>query len=75
MIAVGLMSGTSLDGIDAARVALRARPRGYDVETLAFVTVPFASGLPSKMRERILSKCDLPEPKKPEIQTPFALNS
>jgi len=49
MIAVGLMSGTSLDGIDAARVRLQPRGAGYTVQTLEFVTVPF----PAPLRERI----------------------
>ena len=51
MIAVGLMSGTSLDGIDAVRIALHPRPRGYDIETLAFLTLPFDPAL----RARILA--------------------
>jgi anhydro-N-acetylmuramic acid kinase len=51
VIAVGLISGTSLDGIDAVRVAVRPRGRGYHVETQAFLTVPFESGL----RARILA--------------------
>jgi anhydro-N-acetylmuramic acid kinase len=51
VIAVGLMSGTSLDGIDAVRVALRPRARGYDVETQAFTTLPFEAVL----RARILA--------------------
>ena len=51
MIAVGLMSGTSLDGIDAVRINVRPRARGYDVDTLAFVTLPFDAAL----RARILA--------------------
>jgi anhydro-N-acetylmuramic acid kinase len=51
VIAVGLISGTSLDGIDAVRVALRPRSGGYDVETQAFVTLPFDAVL----RARILA--------------------
>lgn len=49
MIAVGLMSGTSLDGIDAVRVALRPRTRGYDVETRAFMTLPFDAALRARI--------------------------
>ena len=41
MIAVGLMSGTSLDGIDAALVRLVPRGRSYEVDLLNFETVPF----------------------------------
>ncbi len=51
MIAVGLMSGTSLDGIDAVRIAVRPRADGYDVETQAFVTLPFEA----ELRRRILA--------------------
>jgi anhydro-N-acetylmuramic acid kinase len=52
VIAIGLMSGTSLDGIDAVRVAVRPRARGgYAVETLAWTTLPFEPGL----RARILA--------------------
>jgi anhydro-N-acetylmuramic acid kinase len=51
VIAVGLMCGTSLDGIDAARVAIRPLGRGYAVETQAFLTQPFAPAL----RARILA--------------------
>ena len=47
---VGLMSGTSLDGADAALVDFSgAAPR-----TLAFATVPF----PPALRERILALCE-----------------
>jgi anhydro-N-acetylmuramic acid kinase len=51
MIAIGLMCGTSLDGIDAVRVALEPRGAGYVVETLAFTTVAFAP----ELRARILA--------------------
>jgi anhydro-N-acetylmuramic acid kinase len=51
MIAVGLISGTSLDGIDAVRVALHPRGRGYRVETISFCTLPFDGAL----RARVLA--------------------
>jgi anhydro-N-acetylmuramic acid kinase len=51
MIAVGLMSGTSLDGIDAVRVAVCPSAHGYDVETQAFTTVP----IEAELRARILA--------------------
>ena len=51
MIAVGLMCGTSLDGIDAVRVALHPRALGYVVETLAFETFAIAPDL----RESVLA--------------------
>ena len=50
MIAIGLMSGTSLDGIDAARVRIVPRLDRYDITLEAFETVPF----PPDLRERIV---------------------
>jgi anhydro-N-acetylmuramic acid kinase len=41
-LVVGLMSGTSADGIDAALVRIEGSGPGTRVETLAFVTVPYA---------------------------------
>ncbi len=41
MIAIGLMSGTSLDGIDAALVRLRPHGSSYRIDLLNYVTVPF----------------------------------
>jgi anhydro-N-acetylmuramic acid kinase len=51
VIAVGLISGTSLDGIDAVRIALKPRGAGYHVETQAFLTLPFAP----ELRARVLA--------------------
>ncbi len=51
MIAVGLMCGTSLDGIDAVRVSLEPRGAGYAVATLAFATV----ALEPELRARVLA--------------------
>jgi anhydro-N-acetylmuramic acid kinase len=45
MIAVGLMSGTSLDGIDAALVRIRPQGESYRIDLLNFVTVPIAEPL------------------------------
>ncbi|MDP9111500.1 MAG: anhydro-N-acetylmuramic acid kinase [Candidatus Eremiobacteraeota bacterium] len=42
MIAVGLMSGTSLDGIDAALVEILPRGPGYSVRLDRFLTKPFS---------------------------------
>jgi anhydro-N-acetylmuramic acid kinase len=39
------MSGTSLDGIDAARVEMRPRGDGYAIELQRFENAPFQSGL------------------------------
>jgi anhydro-N-acetylmuramic acid kinase len=41
--AIGLMSGTSLDGIDAALVELRPLGDGYALDVIAFETVPFST--------------------------------
>lgn len=41
MIAIGLMSGTSLDGIDAAVVRLVPRGRSYEMDLLEFKTQHF----------------------------------
>ncbi len=45
MIALGLMSGTSLDGIDAVRVRIVPRGERYDIAVEEFETVPFAPEL------------------------------
>jgi len=52
------MSGTSLDGIDAALVAIRPRGQGYTFELLASRTTPFDTGL----RERIVAALPPNEP-------------
>lgn len=44
---VGLMSGTSMDGIDAALVRTDGERR---VEPLAFVTIPYADGFRAELR-------------------------
>lgn len=50
MLAIGLMSGTSLDGIDAALVRLLPRGLGYRVELQRFQTYPFAHDLADALR-------------------------
>ena len=50
MIAVGLMSGTSLDGIDAALVRIVPRDAGYGIDLLNFVTMPFEGDLERRCR-------------------------
>jgi len=51
MKAVGLMSGTSFDGIDAALVSIAPRGAGYALELLRFETYPFEG----HVREALLS--------------------
>ena len=50
MIAIGLMSGTSLDGVDAALVRIRPRKRTYAIDLLNFVTLPFEPDLLERLR-------------------------
>ncbi len=45
MLAVGLMSGTSLDGVDAALVSILPRGERYSVELVRFETYPFERAL------------------------------
>lgn len=45
MIGVGLMCGTSLDGIDVARVDIRLRAGALTAKLLDFLTVPLESAL------------------------------
>lgn len=53
MLAVGLMSGTSLDGVDAALVRIDGVDAATTVELVAFETYP----LPEATRARILEAC------------------
>ncbi len=50
MIAVGLMSGTSLDGVDAALCRITPRAESYDVQLLKFATEPFSEELAAEIR-------------------------
>lgn len=45
MLAIGLMSGTSLDGVDAALVRIVPRGASYSLDLLAFATTPFDDDL------------------------------
>lgn len=51
MLAIGLMSGTSLDGIDAALLRIFPRDRSYAIDLLQFVTVPFDDELSTALRQ------------------------
>ena len=53
-LVIGLMSGTSVDGIDAALVRIRGKGLGIKVQTLGFATYPF----PSTIRQRIFELFD-----------------
>ena len=50
-LTIGLMSGTSVDGIDAALVRIQGHGSATRVEQLSFCTFPFSS----EVREKILS--------------------
>lgn len=50
MIAIGLMSGTSLDGIDAALVRIRPKGASYRVDLLNFRTEPLEPDLLQQLR-------------------------
>ncbi|MBC5799273.1 MAG: anhydro-N-acetylmuramic acid kinase [Candidatus Eremiobacteraeota bacterium] len=63
MRAVGLMSGTSLDGVDAALVDIRPRGSGYDVRLDRFITVPFST----RARSRLLAALTLRGPDLSEL--------
>ena len=52
-LAIGLMSGTSVDGIDAAIVEITGHGLKTEVDLIAFETFPFPSGVP----QRILALC------------------
>jgi len=51
MIAVGLMSGTSLDGIDAALVRIRPAGVSYRIDLLNFITLPFEDETLARLRD------------------------
>jgi anhydro-N-acetylmuramic acid kinase len=53
-LVIGLMSGTSADGVDAALVRIEANPRVTRAGVEAFLTFPFPEGL----REAILTASD-----------------
>ncbi len=48
---VGLMSGTSMDGVDAAALRIRGSGAGTVVELIDFVCVPYAKGLRNELRD------------------------
>lgn len=50
---IGLMSGTSLDGCDAALVTLQPRSAGLDVRLESFLTLPWPDGLRERIGEQL----------------------
>jgi anhydro-N-acetylmuramic acid kinase len=61
MRALGLMSGTSLDGIDAALVDLVPRGAGYRVTPIRMATVSFEPAFRNRLLDRIVAP-NLPSP-------------
>ncbi|MEH7113808.1 anhydro-N-acetylmuramic acid kinase [Neobacillus niacini] len=64
---VGLMSGTSLDGIDAALVSIKEENEKFDIKLISFSTLPF-SGV---MKEKILELCN---PERARIEDISSMN-
>lgn len=64
MRAIGLMSGTSLDGIDAALVELAPTAAGFASKLIRFTTIPFERDV----RERLLATLAPHEPS-PQVLT------
>lgn len=56
MYAVGLMSGTSLDGIDAALVKIKGVQENTKLELIAFITVPISSHIKDEIKRACSEK-------------------
>ncbi|MBT3351983.1 MAG: anhydro-N-acetylmuramic acid kinase [Nitrospinaceae bacterium] len=54
--AIGLMSGTSADGVDAALISIPASPTSSNVEVLEFKSYPYSD----EIRRRVLEACGDP---------------
>jgi anhydro-N-acetylmuramic acid kinase len=55
MRALGLMSGTSLDGVSAALVELTPKNVGYFVEVVRFETIPFEPAFRARLLDEIVA--------------------
>ncbi|MGH7737743.1 MAG: anhydro-N-acetylmuramic acid kinase [Candidatus Tyrphobacter sp.] len=61
MIAVGIMSGTSLDGVDAALVDVRPKGRTYAIDLLDFRTEPLETVLRARFVAALASGASVQE--------------
>jgi anhydro-N-acetylmuramic acid kinase len=64
---VGMMSGTSLDGVDAALVRISSVSNKLDVKLIHFIEYPFSA----QVKEKLMDLCD---PNKARIQDISAMN-
>lgn len=64
---IGLMSGTSLDGIDAALVSIDEDGQGRNIELLSFIEEP----LDENLKEKIKKSCS---PESSDVETICSLN-
>ena len=63
MLVLGMISGTSVDGIDAALVEISGQPPALQLELRHAISLPHDANL----REHILRACDREESRTPEI--------
>jgi len=55
MLALGLMSGTSLDGVAGLLVELTPQTRGYLIEVVRFQTIPFEPAFRARLLDEIVA--------------------
>ena len=53
MYAIGLMSGTSLDGVDAALIRIEGRGTDTSVELIAFTTTEIPADIKSEIKRAV----------------------
>ena len=58
-LVIGLMSGTSLDGVDAALVDIAGSGEGTRIQLKHFVSVPFANDVQAELL-RVASQMPVP---------------
>ncbi|MEJ5253652.1 MAG: anhydro-N-acetylmuramic acid kinase [Armatimonadota bacterium] len=60
-LVIGLMSGTSMDGIDAALVRIREADATLQVETLAFHTTPYPADVQAELMRTVRGETNVAE--------------